>query len=91
MEKRMLEVGAVEAQNTFSLLLDRAEAGQETVITRDGRPVARLTPTPDFTISSEQRQAARAAMIRIRQRAASSRCGHFNWDEWKAYRDEGRR
>ena len=37
-----IEVGAFEAKNRLSELLRAAEAGQSIVITRRGRPVARL-------------------------------------------------
>jgi hypothetical protein len=36
------------------------------------------------------RDEARAALQRIRARAEQSKLGHFDWPEWKAYRDEGR-
>jgi hypothetical protein len=36
------------------------------------------------------RDAARAAVRRIRERAEGHRLGRFNWSEWKFYRDEGR-
>ncbi len=36
------QIGATDARNTLSALLDRVEAGEEIVITRRGRPVARL-------------------------------------------------
>ena len=38
----MIEIGAFEAKNKFGSLLDRVEDGEEIVITRHGRPVARL-------------------------------------------------
>jgi prevent-host-death family protein len=37
-------VTAAEAKAMLSALLDRAAAGQETVITRHGKPVARVAP-----------------------------------------------
>jgi prevent-host-death family protein len=40
----MENVQLFEAKARLSELVDRAEAGQETVITRRGRPVARLVP-----------------------------------------------
>jgi prevent-host-death family protein len=40
----MAEIGAFEAKNRLGQLLDRVEAGEEIVITRRGRPVARLVP-----------------------------------------------
>jgi len=65
------------------------EAGEKIEITRHGRPVAHLVPRP--AITEEQREAARAAMQRIRQRAIEAKAGPFDWEEWKSYRDEGRR
>ena len=38
----MLEVGTYEAKTRFSELVERAEAGETIVITRHGKPVARL-------------------------------------------------
>lgn len=40
----MITVGAFEAKTKLSSLLDKVEAGEEVVITRHGRPVARLVP-----------------------------------------------
>jgi prevent-host-death family protein len=85
----MEQIGAFEAKNTFGSLLDRVEAGERIEITRHGRPVAQLVPRP--AITEEQREAARAAMQRIRQRAIEAKAGPFDWEEWKSYRDEGRR
>ena len=41
----MIEIGAFEAKNTLSALLDRVEKGEEVTITRRGKPVAKLTGT----------------------------------------------
>ena len=82
----MQQIGAFEAKNTFGSLLDRAEAGEDIVITRHGKPVARLTSEPIFDVAK-----AKAAAARIRQRAGKRKTGPFNWEEWKSYRDEGRR
>jgi prevent-host-death family protein len=40
----MREVGAFEAKNRLGALLDRVERGEEIVITRRGKPVAKLVP-----------------------------------------------
>ncbi len=40
----MVEVGVHEAKTHLSRLLLRVEAGEEVVIARGGRPVARLVP-----------------------------------------------
>lgn len=80
------EIGAFEAKNRLGSLLDRVEAGEEIVITRHGRPVARLVPNAP----NAERERARAAAERIRARARAQALGPFNWEEMKAYRDEGR-
>jgi prevent-host-death family protein len=86
------QVGAFEAKNTLGSLLDRVESGEEIVITRHGKPVARLVPSSD----RQDRQQAQAAFQRIRQRAhqlAKENPGSpsFDWEEVKKLRDEGRR
>lgn len=40
----MAQVGMHEAKTTLSQLVERAEAGEEVVIARNGRPVVRLVP-----------------------------------------------
>lgn len=82
----MKEVGAFEAKNTLSALLDLVEQGEEVVITRHGKPVARLVP-PKGKHDPEE---VRAAMRRIRERADS--CGRgITLEEALSWRDEGRR
>ena len=49
----MKEIGAFEAKNTLSALLDLVEAGEEVIITRHGKPVARLVP-PHGAFSRER-------------------------------------
>ncbi len=80
------EVGAFEAKNTLGALLDRVEQGEEIVITRHGKPVARLVPNA----GGFDRAQARAAFDRIRARAAQVKGGPFEWEELKADRDAGR-
>lgn len=82
----MAEVGSFEAKNKLSELLDRAEHGEEIVITRRGKPVAKLGP---FQSEGDRREAEEAA-ARLRARAKSKKRGRFDWEEWKKYRDEGR-
>ena len=80
----MREIGAFEAKNKFGRLLDWVERGEEIIITRHGKEVARLVPiTPGFN-----RAEAHAALRRIRERAEQLKLGAF---DWKGFRDEGRR
>ncbi|MBX9829862.1 MAG: type II toxin-antitoxin system prevent-host-death family antitoxin [Xanthobacteraceae bacterium] len=83
----MAEIGSSDAKNGFFELLARAEAGEEIVITRRGRPVARLVPLETDRDVGQ----ARAAMQRTRALAQEMKLGRFDWQEWKSYRDRGRR
>jgi prevent-host-death family protein len=40
----MMNVSVYDAKTNLSRLLDRAASGEEVVITRNGRPVAKLVP-----------------------------------------------
>ncbi len=82
----MQEIGAFEAKNTLGTLLDRVERGEEIIITRHGKPVARLVPSSG-RIDREQ---VRAAVQRIRARAKALKLGTFDWESLKADRDYGR-
>jgi prevent-host-death family protein len=84
------EIGAFEAKNTLGTLLDRVERGEEIVITRHGKAVARLVPN---TRRVDQNQ-AQAAYDRIRERARrlhkKKPRESFDWPALKKLRDEGR-
>jgi prevent-host-death family protein len=82
----MREFCAFEAKNRLGHLLDLVEHGEEVVITRHGKQVARLVPARQKTDRTE----AHVAVQRIRDRAERLKLGRFDWSEWKAYRDEGR-
>jgi prevent-host-death family protein len=82
----MPEFGAFEAKSKLSALLDRVNQGEEIVITRHGKPVARLVPNS----GGIDRAQARAAADRIRARAAQLKGGPFDWEALKADRDAGR-
>ncbi len=81
----MLEIGAFEAKNKLGSLLDRVENGEEVVITRHGKPVARLVPNSRRLDSIQ----AQLASNRIRTRAKALKA-NFDWKSLKADRDAGR-
>lgn len=83
----MHSVGAFEAKNTLGGLLDRVERGEEIIISRRGRPVARLVPAA----VGIDREKARAAAASLRALATDLKDISLNWEELKTYRDEGRR
>ena len=77
----MTEVGAFEAKTHLSALLDRVEAGEEIVITRHGRPVARLSPAGADSRKVDE------AIARLKELREGMTLG----GDWKAFRDEGRK
>lgn len=83
----MTDIGAFAAKTHFSQLLDRVEKGEEITISRRGRVVARLVPAVPHRDPAEIRD----AIARIRAHARKMKLGPFNWEEWKQYRDEGRK
>jgi prevent-host-death family protein len=80
----MKEVGAFEAKNRLGQLLDWVEAGEEIVITRRGRAVARLVPPS----TGHDRESGRKAAQRIRQMRKGVRLGGL---QIKGLINEGRR
>lgn len=80
-----MQIGAFEAKNRLSELLDRVERGEDVTITRHGKEVARLVSAKQV----HNRDEARAAVRRLRDRARR-KGGHFDWNEWKSWRDAGR-
>ena len=65
----MREIGAFEAKSKLGQLLDWVEAGEDIIITRRGKAVARLT-SPDRGFDRERAQGA-AARIRARRRGVT--------------------
>jgi prevent-host-death family protein len=61
-------VGAFEAKTKFSELLDRVEHGEEVVITRRGKEVARLTVLPSKR-TPEESQAIYEDLMAIGRRS----------------------
>lgn len=83
----MSEIGAFEAKTQFSKLLQRVQRGEEITVTLRGKPVAKLVPVkPGF-----DREKARKAMEDLRAIGRRAKLGKFDWEEWKRYRDEGRK
>jgi len=80
-------IGAFEAKTHFSELLERAERGEEIVITKRGKAVARLIPMP----VEREEEAGLAALRRMREIAKTTGIKRFDWKEWKKYVEEGRR
>ena len=80
----MLEIGAFEAKNKLGSLLDAVERGEEIVITRRGKPVARLVPAQ----AGFDRERARRAVEGIIERSKGVTLGGL---KIKDLINEGRR
>ena len=51
----MIRANVHEAKSQLSKLIERAEAGEEVVIARNGKPVVRLTPIEKPSVQSSKR------------------------------------
>jgi prevent-host-death family protein len=80
----MKEIGAFQAKNRLGQLLDLVEQGEEVVITRHGKAVARLVPPKAGLSRAEAREAARC----IREMSRGVTLGGLRL---KDLIDEGRR
>jgi prevent-host-death family protein len=79
----MITVGTFEAKTNLSMLLDRVAAGEEVVITKHGKPVARLVGARDF-----DRARVDETIEKLKRLRKETTLGGLSW---KALRDEGRR
>ena len=92
----MITVGAFEAKTKFSELLDRVERGEEVVVTRHGKTVARIVPegVQDAEAEKKAREAKAAAILAEMERVREmlrARGVSFSYDDIVSARDEGRR
>lgn len=79
----MITVGAFEAKTHLSSLLDKVAAGEEVVITKHGKAVARLVGAQAL-----DRGRAQEAFEQLKALRKSTTLGGLSWKE---LRDEGRR
>ena len=77
-------IQAAAAKARFSELLDDVERGETVVITRHGKPIAKLIPDEDHR--QEEIRRAIAEIKELRKHA-----GRATVEEILAWRDEGRR
>ncbi len=86
----MDRIGASAAKNMLGALLDRVEHGEEIVITRYGKAIARLVPI----VRRVDQDQTRAAFERIRERARrlhTTKPEPFRWSELKKLRRDEER
>ncbi len=80
----MESIGLFEAKTHLSELIARAERGEEVIITRHNKPVAKIVPMPAEQPDAAARQAAVESLL-------ASAAGRTLGQDWKQLRDEGRR
>ena len=87
----MQTLAIAQAKNNFSAMLHFVEAGEEVVLTRHGKPVARIVPEPleqqkDVSSADAVRQEAMGLLNAFRAKVAPG--GPL---DWKALRDAGKK
>ena len=81
-EAAMITVGTFEAKTHLSTLLDRVAAGEEVVITKHGKPIARLVGARHI-----DRARINEAFAKLKTLRMGTTLGGLSWKE---LRDEGR-
>lgn len=87
----MATIAAFEAKTKFGELLDRVIAGEEIVITRHDKPVARIVREGGSTLAEVRRAAEGLEGL---QREIAEFCGGEpvpSWPEFKTFMEDGRR
>jgi prevent-host-death family protein len=79
----MATFGAFEAKTNFSALLERAERGEQIVITRRGKPVAKLV-----RIEQREPEDGERLLERFKENRRNATLGGMSWKE---LRDAGRK
>jgi len=84
-------ISAFDAKTRFGELLDRVAGGEEIVITRHDKPVARIVP--EGRRSLDEVRAAVAGLRALQKEIAASRTGKpkLSWADFKEFVQEGRR
>ncbi len=77
----MRTIGAREANQRFSELLREVESGKEITITRNGKPVARISPAWRAAKSDRDRQKAIDEMVAMMERGMPLGGKKFTRDE----------
>ncbi|MDZ7592409.1 MAG: type II toxin-antitoxin system prevent-host-death family antitoxin [Rubrivivax sp.] len=87
----METVGLFEAKTHLSELVARAEQGEEVIITRHNKPVAKLVPISEVSPELFRQRLEAVAGLQAIGREMAKRGGPVTLEEILAWRDEGRR
>jgi prevent-host-death family protein len=86
-----MEIGIFEARNRFSELVEAAEAGEDVVVLRRGKPVIRFVPVIDREALAQRRLEALERIKAVSAEITRRNGGPFTHAELMAARDEGKR
>jgi prevent-host-death family protein len=87
----MITVTALEAKNRFGKLLDRVARGEEIVVTRHDKPVARMVPAEGRQLSVVRRAVAELRQLQRRIGARGRGRARLSSEEVRSAIEEGRR
>lgn len=79
----MQTIGAFAAKTHLSVLLEQVERGEHIIITKHGRPVAKLVPA-----NKQDNECIRNTINELKVFNKNNKLGGI---DWKKLRDEGRR
>ena len=86
----MTKIAAFEAKTRFGELLDRVIAGEEIVITRHEKPVARIIPEGRPRLDETERA---GVGLQVLQKEIAAYCAGkrpISWPQFKSFIEEGR-
>ncbi|MFU7500462.1 MULTISPECIES: type II toxin-antitoxin system Phd/YefM family antitoxin [unclassified Candidatus Tisiphia] len=80
-------ITAFDAKTHFSKILDRASKGEEILVTRRGKAAAKIVPINTI----QDIEIAEMAAVRLRKLAKEINLQPSDLEEWKKYRDVGKK
>ena len=87
----MITVTALEAKNRFGKLLDRVARGEEVVVTRHEKPVARMVPVGDRKLRGVRQGVVQLRQLQGRIRERTKGRGLLSGAAVRSAIEEGRR
>jgi prevent-host-death family protein len=87
----MITVTALEAKNRFGKLLDRVARGEEVVVTRHDKPVARMVPAEGRQLRAVRQAVAELKQLQGRIRVRTKGKDALSDAEVRSAVEEGRR
>lgn len=87
----MITVTALEAKTRFGKLLDRVARGEEVLVTRHDKPVARMVPAEGRQLSTVRQAVAELKALQSRIRARNRGKSRISDAEVRSAIEEGRR